>query len=928
MRVANNRIPQSLLTTNRRMRCVFSTLSLLILMNLNSSAQNKQIVGRVIDNTSRKPLQDASIILMKKDSFIVAKKRSNEHGDFGFDGLIDKQTYLLFISYPRYVSYSMVVDLKLEDDKTIYIKEIELKSQTDLLQEVIVKAKLSNIKVKGDTVEYSADRIKLPPNSTVEDMLKVLPGLHVDNKGQITAQGKRVRQVFVDGEEFFSDDPCLVTRNMRANMIGTVQVYDKKSDAAIFTGIDDGIKNRVINLKLKEDKNNGLFGKIEAGAGGGTEKRNYYSTQAMLNLFKPKRKVSGYFSSNNTGQMGLGSGDQDRLGITFSPEKYDGKGLPEATAAGLHFDNKWNKDKSSINGDYNFSFTRVKAYQTAFSQNNLPTGTIDRNNFTDDDRKTWAHKANMNYKQKIDSTASITIFAVGAYGRHHLDRLYSGSDKDGTGNFLNQALENINEKSDFRDYALNILLQKKFKKPGRTISVSWENLVNDKQGQQTFLSSTSYYNGSQSEDTTIALNLLKQLDQHARKLALNVGYTERISKTVTMLAGYNAAHDFTDDDNRSLPLSTGSPVDYDRSFSTIVTNDKWAHTGNLQFNYSQKKERITAGATAGIANMALNNKIKAHTLTRHFQVWKPMIRFQHNVNNNTNFSITYRGNTITPEFQQLLPYSFNNTQLITYLENPDLNNSFSNNLCGSYESFRNLTKAFTAINVNHTIVSNPIVLSMNVDKGGNYSLQHVNMPGYNNSMFEITGFYSRSINKPKMQLTVDGNIKGGKNFSLLNGAVNKLNYKIYSLGLFSSKNEPNKYDVYLGATASYNSNSVSANKGITGNNFLSLSIKPAFDIYFFKNLQLHSDADYLWQGKSEVFTETFDRFTWNAWVGGSFLKNKQLTVKLSCNDILNANTGISRLAIGSFFTESRFITIQRYFMVSAQWNFTKFKMIK
>jgi hypothetical protein len=926
--VAKSCTPQFLLATNCRMRCVFSTVSFFILISLNSSAQDKQIVGRVIDNTSRKSLQDASVILMKKDSFIVAEKRSNEQGNFVFDGLADKQTYLLFVSYPRYASYSTAVDINLNGNNTLYIKDIELKSQTDLLQEVIFTAKLSNIKVRGDTVEYSADRIKLPPNSTVEDMLKVLPGLHVDNKGQITAQGKRVRQVFVDGEEFFSDDPCLVTRNLRANMVGTVQVYDKKSDAANFTGMEDGIKNRVINLKLKEDKNNGMFGKIEAGAGPGAGNKTFYSTQAMLNLFKPKQKASAYFSSNNIGQMGLGSSDKDRLGIAFSPEKYDGKGLPGAVASGLHFDNKWNKDKTSINGDYNFSFTRVKGYETVFSQNNLPTGIIDRNYVADEDRKTWTHKANVNYKQKIDSTASITVYAAGAYGRNNLDRLYNGSDKDGSGNFLNLAFENTNETHDFRNYALNVLLQKKLKKPGRTISVSWESLLDDREGQQTFFSATSYYNSNQTEDTTKTLNFLKKSDQHSRKVLMNVSYTERMGKTVTMLAGYNAAHDFTDDDNRSLPVLTGSTGDYDRSFSTIMINDRWAHTGNLQLNYSQKKERISAGGTAGVANMAMNNKIKSHTLTRQFQIWKPVIRYQHNVNNNTNFNITYRGNTITPEFQQMLPYSFNNTQLVTYLENPDLSNSFSNNFCGSYESFRNFTKAFTAINVTHTIISNPIVLSMNVDKGGNYSLQYVNMPDYSNSMYEITGFYSRPINKPKMQLTVDGNIRGGKNYNFLNGAVNKLNYKIYSLGLFGSKNQPNKYDVYLGATASYNSNRVSANKEITDNNFFSFSIKPAFDVYFLKNLQLHSDADYLWQSKSEVFAETFDRFIWNAWVGGSFLRNKQLTIKIACNDILNANKGISRLALGSFFTESKFITIQRYFMVTAQWNFTKFKMIK
>lgn len=909
------------------MKIVLLALSLIIFLSNISFAQSKQIIGRVVDNSTKKTLQDASIVLLnKKDSFIVAETRSDYDGQFNIDGLNDRQTYILFISYPRYVSYSTIVDVKQTDDRTIYIADIELKSQTNLLEEVIVKAKISNIRMRGDTVEYSADKIKLPPNATVEELLKMLQGLHVDQKGQITAQGKRVRQVYIDGEEFFSDDPCLVTRNLRANMISTVQVYDKKSDAATFTGIDDGIKNRIINLKLKQDKNNGIFGKIEAGAGPGSESKNYYAAQEMINVFKPKNKASAFLSSNNIGQAALGSNDKEKLGTAFAPEKYDGKGLPNASAWGLHYDNKWNKDKSSVNGDYTFFLTGLSGYETVFSQNNLPTGIIDRNSVTEDDRKTWAHKANVSFKQKIDSSTNLSIFTAGVYGKNSLDRLYNASDKDGAGNFLNKTSESIDEAHDFSSYTFNLLLQKKFK--NRTFSIALDNLVNNKQGQQTYLSTTHYYNGSSIKDSTRMLNLLRKSNDHFRKHILNLAYTERIGKFFSLLANYNAAQDFADDDNRSFPALNGPVSIYKREFSTIRVNEKWAHTGNLQLNYTKNKNRVSAGNTAGIANMTMNDEIKGQQVSRRFQIWKPMFRVQHNVNNNTNFSVTYRGNTVNPEFQQLAPYAFNNTQLITYYENPTLTNSFSNNVCGTYESFRNFTKAFTAINVNHTWVSNPISLSMYVNESGTYSLQYVNMPGYTNRNFEITGFYSRPVNRPKLQLTLDGNIRGGNNFNLLNGAINKLNYEIYSLGVFGSRNQANKYDIYLGATGSYNSNSITANKEVTHNNFYSFSVKPAIDIYFLKKLQLHSDGEYIWQGKSEVFKETFDRFIWNAWIGGNFLKNKQLTIKLSCNDILNANTGISRIAAGSFFTENRFITIRRYYMATAAWNFTKFKMVK
>ncbi|WP_261387440.1 hypothetical protein [Chitinophaga pinensis] len=164
-----------------------------------------------------------------------------------------------------------------------------------LLKEVIVKSQTAIIKIKGDTTEFTADSFKVEANASVEDLLKQLPGLQVDQYGNITVQGKKVKKVLVDGEEFFGDDPTLVTRNLRADMIDKVQVYDKKSDAAVFTGIDDGVKDKTINLKIRQDKNHGVFGKVELG--GGTDE--HYNAQGMLNAFKGKRRLSVYGTTGN-----------------------------------------------------------------------------------------------------------------------------------------------------------------------------------------------------------------------------------------------------------------------------------------------------------------------------------------------------------------------------------------------------------------------------------------------------------------------------------------------------------------------------------------------------------------------------------------------------------------------------------------------------
>ena len=194
------------------------------------------------------------------------------------------------------------------------MNKVSLILKAKLLEEVVIKQKISAIKIKGDTTEFTADSFHVQANATVEDLLKKLPGIQVDKNGKITAQGETVQKVLVDGEEFFGDDPTLVTQNLRADMIDKVQVFDKKSDQAAFTGIDDGEKSKTINLKLKDNKKNGYFGKVNLG--GGTD--GYYENQLMINLFKKKKKLSAYGIMSNTGKTGLNWNERNSYGESFA----------------------------------------------------------------------------------------------------------------------------------------------------------------------------------------------------------------------------------------------------------------------------------------------------------------------------------------------------------------------------------------------------------------------------------------------------------------------------------------------------------------------------------------------------------------------------------------------------------------------------------
>ncbi|MBL0882984.1 MAG: TonB-dependent receptor, partial [Chitinophagaceae bacterium] len=228
-----------------------------------SYAQTGSLKGTVVDSTNKVHLHNAVVSLLRpKDSVLVKFVRTNPQGAFEFSNL-PAGKFIVMITYPDYADYIDDIDLSTTLQKSL--GNVYVTTKAHLLEEVIVKQRIAAIRMKGDTTEYRADSFYVGPNANVQDLLKRMPGIQVNSKGEITAQGQKVEKVLVDGEEFFSDDPAVVTQNLRADAIDKVQVFDKKSDQAVFTGIDDGQTAKTINLQMKEDAKKGYFGKVEAG---------------------------------------------------------------------------------------------------------------------------------------------------------------------------------------------------------------------------------------------------------------------------------------------------------------------------------------------------------------------------------------------------------------------------------------------------------------------------------------------------------------------------------------------------------------------------------------------------------------------------------------------------------------------------------------
>ena len=274
-----------------------------------SFSQQVDLSGKILDNTTHLPVKNAVVmVLSEKDSVIQGFVRTKNDGSFLIDNVLPGKK-ILMITHPVYADY--IDDISL--DKKKQLGNIEMVNKTKLMSEIIIKTG-GAIRIKGDTTIYTADSFNVSANANAEELLKKLPGIQVDKNGEIKAMGEKVQKVLVDGEEFFGDDPGMAVKNLRADAIKEVQVFDKKTDQAAFTGIDDGKSMKTINLKLKEDKKKGYFGKVALSGGLGKDITNRFNNNIMFGSFKGKRKISAFVLNGNTGQDGLSWQENQKYG--------------------------------------------------------------------------------------------------------------------------------------------------------------------------------------------------------------------------------------------------------------------------------------------------------------------------------------------------------------------------------------------------------------------------------------------------------------------------------------------------------------------------------------------------------------------------------------------------------------------------------------
>jgi hypothetical protein len=911
----------------------------LLMLHLAFS-QSVTVTGSIGDTTEHKSLSNAVISLLRPaDSVLVVFTRSKEKGDFTLKN-ISPGSYLVMITYPKFADY--VEQLKIGTTDTD-LGKINLIRKSELLKEVVVTQKLGAIRMKGDTLAFMADSFKVKEGANVEDLLKKLPGIQVNKNGEITAQGEKVQKVLVDGEEFFSDDPAVVTQNMRADAVKEVQVFDKKSDQATFTGIDDGEKTKTINLKLKDDRKKGYFGKLKAG-GGLPDK---YENNGMLNAFKGKRKFAAFGTMSNTGAAGLNWEDQEKFGggsnMQYDEDegyfystgqsdefntwggRYNGEGLPTAWTGGVHFSNKWNTDQNNLNLNYRYNKLNLGVIGSTRTQ----TITKDTQYFNNQLRNTYNQNIRNQftgfYDMQLDSFTSLKFSFTGSRTTGRSDAHYISEALNEDSVIVNNNARDLSSIGTKQIFNSTLLLRKKFKKVGRTISFNMDEGYNENEMDGLLRSVTNFFDNG---DTTRTEIIDQRKENRTKTFSFNskVSYTEPLSKYTFLEMNVNYRVTNSESLKNSYNKEPGNDPKYTMKDS-LFSNDYQFRVntsgGGLNLRVNKKKFAYSFGGNISIADFRQTDLGNDSLYKYRYVNLNPRATFRYIFGPQSRLNLNYTGNTRQPTLEQIQPIRENTDPLNVQVGNPNLKQEFRHNLNFNYNNYKVLTSRSLWLSGNLTFTDNAIstntIVQTNADSAGKRITQYVNVDG-NYNMSTWMGYWFQ-LKKLKINLGVNGGANIGQYNNILDGEKNTNYNRSVNLYLNASYYKEKKVEIGIRPGATYTYTRSSQRPDVITRYWTSESNVEA-TVYLPWKLELSSEATFFLRQKTEVFKNTPNNTKWNAYLGKKFWKNNAGEIRMSVFDILDQNLGFQRNATSNFISENTYNTIRRYWLVSFIWNFS------
>lgn len=913
----------------------FFIVFIILICFQKSNAQNASIKGVITDTLNKHNLTNAVISLLhSKDSILYTFTRSDKNGNFNLSK-INKGKYIVLVTYPTYADYFDTIHIL--NDNNINLETVKLTPKAHLLADVTVVSKIAAVRMKGDTIVYKADSFKVKQGATVEDLIKLFPGIQVDKNGNITAHGTRVEKVMVDGEEFFGDDPTIATKNLSADMVNEVQVFDKKSDQATFTGVDDGQTSRTINLKLKENAKKGWFGKLEASIA----IKDVWNNSLMANSFKGKRKLSFYGIASSNGKTGLNWDESSKYGSQsntsfsmsddgstmyfegddFDGMEYFGQGLPKSWSGGINYGNKFNNNEQQVNGSYLYSKVINEGTGYSKSKSLLPDTVF----FNNENNKTTGvkdkHGINGTVDWQMDSLLSLKVTVSASKGNSYGNSNYYNEALNEQNQYVNNSIRNKINQGKNKNINYNVLVRKKFKKIGRTLSLSLEQKFNTQNNDGYLYSENNFYNANGSLNFSDTTDQKKLSDNNTNNLKSKIAFTEQLLKSLVVEFSYT--YQLNNYTNKVLSYDKNNSGKYEDFNTKFSNNFKFTNATSLigtMFRYQKNKLNVSFGGNVSLANFKQKDLIKDTTYHYQFNNIYPTAILTYKFNSNKRITINYNGNTKQPSINQLQPVADNNNPLFIQKGNPNLVQEFNHAFAVNYNNYQVLKNRGYGFRIRYNTTYNAIRSSIYTDSLGRSISQYVNLNG--NNYFTTNINYNTKVKKLDIYVNASYSFNIGNSISIVNNQTNKNVNKSHQMYVGISKEKENKFNLWLYNSIAYNISSSSIRSEIN-TQYWSASLGADLSVYLPWKLELNNNIEAELRQKTELFSGNNNITIWNIYISRKIFKGDKSQLRFTAFDILNQRRNYERDISSNTITETGYQQLSQYFLFSFIWNFNK-----
>ena len=915
--------------------------------------------GTLTDSIERQPLDAANVVIVNaRDSAYVAGSMSDARGAFEI-GRVPAGQYLLVMSYLGYETKFKPFSLT-GTPRTVNLGGVNLFKQDLQLGEVTIEAKFNPIIVKKDTIEYNTSVYKIQDSDVVEDLLRKLPGVEVESDGTVTAGGQQVSRVFVDGKQFFGDDPTVALKNLPANIVDKVQVVDRKSDQAQFTGIEDDNTEKILNLTLRPGNSDGIFGRAMAGYG--TDGR--YDANGLISYFGGNTQVAALLSTNNTnnlnftdfmgdvmrsmggggrqpggggpggggggiimqgpsggsgGRMGSGGGGpQMNLNIGGFNMSSGGAGISTATSGGINT-NFTLSEKVKLDANYFFNVVDRVTEQESNRLNFVGDSSLNYNQWQLQNRKSQNHRLNFELDYTINEKNSILFRPNLNFGGGSTTSDYDFEALTPSNAMISRGSTNSFSDNTSLSTSGMMLWRHSFNKPGRTLSVNlnygWSD--NKANGNNYQINGTFNNNVEITEivDQTITNN------NHGFNYSARASYVEPVGDNRYLEFSYLYSRNNTKSEKQTYDFNTATNK-YDlfnTDYSTLYENTYINQQADIRFNTRRDNYSYTLGA--GIQPSTIISVVGSEPATKYPVLnFSPTVNFTYGQTRQSQLRFQYRGMTQQPSINQLQPVADNSDPLYEFIGNKGLKPSFRHTMFLTYNKFNpnNFRTFLTSMGFHPT--SNSIINASSYDANGKQTVTPENV----NGVYSVNASVMMNLPIAKTKLSFSNTLSGnyGHSVSKTNGIENitkntsafetlRLTFRNDWLELAGSYRlgyNRALYSMQAKATTNY------YNHRVGGEMYLNLPL----------NFILTSNISYtFYKGYGDDYNR--DMTMWTADLSKQVFKNKQGTIKISIYDILKQNKNYSRTTTDNYIEDLHSNTLGQFAMISFMYRFNSFK---